>query len=174
MQMHEYENFIVVGADCTGKTTFIEALNAVKKLKVVKGSSFEQSKLPHDDLLKNFEKLAEERNVIFDRFIYCNYVYATLYEDYAILTEEERRHIESLLNYDTCIIYLHAPTDVLKERLAVRGDEYVDGSNFDEIKELYADALVQATLPVFTFDTSVLSAEEIVSFFINEEDENDE
>lgn len=171
MDMHEYQNYIVVGADCVGKTTLINLLSDAKRLNVVKGSSFEQSKLPHDQLLKNFEKLANKRYTIFDRFIYCNYVYATLYKDYAILTEEERRHIESLLSYDTCIIYLHAPTKVLKERLAVRGDEYVDGTNFDEIKELYVESLAQATIPVYTFDTSILSAEEIVSFFEKENDD---
>lgn len=176
MQMHEYENFIVVGADCTGKTTLINLLSDAKSLEVIKGSSFEQSKLPHDQLLKNFEELAGKRDIIFDRFIYCNYVYATLYEDYAILTEDERRHIESLLSPNTCIIYLHAPTEVLKERLALRGDEYVDGSNFDEIKSLYSDVLTEIgmNIPVFTFDTSILTAEQIVSFFENEEDEDDE
>lgn len=170
MKMHDYQNFIVVGVDCGGKSTFIEELNAVKKLKVVKGSSFEQSKLPHDELFNNFKRLARRRGVIFDRFIYCNYVYATLYEDYAILTEDERRYIETLLSHDTCIIYLHAPTDVLRERLAKRGDEYVDGSNFDEIKELYHESLALSNIPVFAFDTGILSAKEIVSFFVEEEE----
>ncbi len=42
-------------------------------------------------MFEHFNKLADEDNVIIDRYIYSNLVYARKFNDYSILTEEQTK-----------------------------------------------------------------------------------
>lgn len=178
---------IIEGSDASGKSTLIEALRKeLKEFLVRKGSSFEHSKCTNEELFKKFEGLVLSseyeitgegssidylmpEKIIFDRFIYSNYVYASLYEDYAILTANQRKDIEFWINHEAVILYLTAPEEILKERLNNRGDDYVKAERIPAILEKYEEVLatVDEKIPVYRIDTSVQTTEDIVKFIIN-------
>lgn len=177
---------IIEGCDASGKSTLIEALRKeLKEFLVRKGSSFEHSNCTNEELFKKFDRLvmASEceltgegstdcsmpAKIIFDRFIYSNYVYASLYEDYAILTANQRKDIEFWINHEAVILYLTAPEEILKERLNSRGDDYVKAERIPAILEKYDEVLatVDEKIPVYRIDTSVQTTEDVVKFVIN-------
>lgn len=177
---------IIEGCDASGKSTLIEALRKeLKEFLVRKGSSFEHSNCTNEELFKKFDRLvmASEyeltgevstdcsmpAKIIFDRFIYSNYVYASLYEDYAILTVNQRKDIEFWINHEAVILYLTAPEEILKERLNSRGDDYVKAERIPAILEKYDEVLatVDERIPVYRIDTSVQTTEDNVKFVIN-------
>lgn len=154
---------ITCGCDATGKTTLIEQLSKELNYNIVKGSSFQiTGNKTNKELFESFTDLLETDNVIFDRYIYSNYVYAPLYEDYSVLTEEQVRFIERELKGDAIVIYLTASTETIKQRFETRGEEYVSIDEIDKIKLGYEKVLMHSDLPVYTYNTSIISTEEIV------------
>lgn len=177
---------IIEGSDASGKSTLIEALRKeLKDFLVRKGSSFEHSQCTNEELFKKFEGLVLSseyeltgegsidyfmpEKIIFDRFIYSNYVYASLYEDYAILTTSQRKDIEFWINHEAVVLYLTAPEEILKERLNTRGDDYVKAESIPAILKKYDEVLatVDEKIPVYRIDTSVQTTDDIVKFVIN-------
>ena len=154
---------ILEGNECNFKTTVAEKLSKSLELPVVKGSSFENAKCTNLQLYKHFVKLASMDDVIIDRSWISNRVYATLYEDYAILTGEQREDIENMVNENTVavLVYLHADEDILVERLRERGDEYVDESMIDKINDTYTEAIRGTRIHTIHYDTGVFSSDRI-------------
>jgi thymidylate kinase len=153
---------ILEGNECNYKTTVAEKLSKQLNIPVVKGSSFEYSKCTNEELFARFKELAALDNVIIDRFIYSNRVYATLYEDYAILTNEQRMEIEDIIRHKSTVYYLFADDDIIKERISERGDDYVDVSMVKKINNTYSDTMMDATARITAYDTNDWSSDEIV------------
>lgn len=157
----------VIGSDCSGKTGFIEELNKKLNYNIEKGSSFEHAECDNEELFSKFQHMAyDERNIIYDRFIYCNYVYATMYSDYSKLTADQRRYIEDLMRHDTVVVYLHADTEELVRRHGIRGDDYVTNDKFDDIKKYYQEVLMTCTLPMLILDSTNSSPKELAEMFM--------
>lgn len=154
----------VCGSDCSGKTTLINRLQESLNWEVVKGSSFELSSCSNEELYQKFEEMTHFENVIFDRFIYCNEVYAPLYKDFALLTDDQRREIESKISNRVIIIYLEAEMDTLIERMNLRGDDYVTVDKLAEIKEKYNESISKIkNVEVLKFNTTYKSTDSIVN-----------
>lgn len=117
---------ILEGPDCCFKSTVAAKLSKELKYPIIKGSSFELAKSGNEKLFEHFNKLADEDNVIIDRFVYSNLVYAKKFKDYSILTERQLRFIEDKIKAKAKVVYLHADPSVIKKRLRVRGDEYIE------------------------------------------------
>lgn len=157
---------MVIGSDCAGKTDFIEEINKELNYIVLKGSSFEDSQCNNQELFDKFQERAfDDRNIIFDRHMYCNYVYATIYKDYSVLTAEQRRYIEDLMRHDTLVVYIYANTETLIERHSKRGDDYVSNGKFDTIKDHYLEVLQTCTLPMLTIDSTNQTTQEMAKYF---------
>jgi len=161
---------IIEGSDAAGKTTLIKQLKERLGYEVVKGSSFEHSQCTQEELYNKFDRMVidYDNNVIFDRFIYSNYVYASLYGDYAILSAEQRASVEWVINHMSVVIYLHAPVDVLTERINIRGDDYVKAERIPAILDKYEEVLptIDEKIPVWSYDTSQFTTKDIVSDII--------
>lgn len=156
-------NYIVVGTDCSGKTSLVNMLSDITEFKIVKGSSFEHSQCTQDELFEKFIEFTKMDNVIFDRFHLCNAVYAPMYDDFAMLSDEQRRVIERLMKDKAILIYLYADDEVLEERFNSRGDEYVTLDKLKYAKGKYEEALHKAEgLKVVKFDTGKMTTKEIV------------
>lgn len=156
-------NYIVVGTDCSGKTSLVEMLSDITEFKVVKGSSFQDSKCTQDELFNKFLEFSKMDNVIFDRFSYCNEVYAEMYDDFAMLSDEQRRFIEREMKDKATIIYLYADDEVLEKRFNSRGDDYVSLDKLKYAKGKYEEALHKVEhLEVVKFDTGKMTTKEIV------------
>ena len=156
-------NIIVCGMDCTGKTSVVERLVEKLNYEVRKGSSFEMvAGKTNDEILNSILDLIYDDNVIFDRFSYCNYTYAPLYNDYAVLTEEQIRYIERELKGSAIIVYLTASNETIKQRFETRGEDYVTPDKITSIKLGYEKVLADAELPVYTYITDIIDVESIV------------
>lgn len=157
---------ILEGNECNFKTTVAEKLSKVLNLLVVKGSSFENAQCSNQELYEHFLKLSEMDNVIVDRSWISNYVYATLYKDYAILTPEQRLEIEQRVYDKTLLVYLYADEEVIKGRLRERGDEYVEEKMIGTINKVYLEAIDQTELKLHSFNTNEHSSDDIVNKLI--------
>lgn len=157
--------WIIEGCDCSGKTTLIEQLKEALNMQVIKGSSFEHSQCTQEELYQKFDSMIMDNDTaIFDRFIYSNEVYASLYDDYAMLSCQQRRDLEWIINHMSVIIYLYASEEVLAERLGTRGDDYVKSERIPSILAKYDQALLQVDkrIPILSYDTEMMSTEDIV------------
>lgn len=156
-------NYIVVGTDCSGKTSLVEMLSDITEFKVVKGSSFQHSNCTQDELFNKFLEFTKMDNVIFDRFTYCNEVYAPMYDDFAMLSDVQRRFIELEMKDKSTIIYLYAEDEVLEKRFNSRGDDYVSLDKLKYAKGKYEEALHKVEhLEVVKFDTGKMTTKQIV------------
>lgn len=154
---------IVVGCDCTGKTTLIDRISKKFGIEVLRGSSFElTANKTNEELYNTFMNLTTVRNVIFDRFMYCNYVYAPLYEDYSRLTKYQIGLIESQMVNDTVVIHLTADKETIMERFNTRGEEYVTEDKIQTILDSYDEILKDSKLKVIKFNTTELSVDDIM------------
>lgn len=159
--------YILEGSDCTGKSTLAQKLSEATGFKIVKGSSFEHSKCTNEELYKKFLELTKLDNVIIDRFIWSNLCYATLYSDYSILTDEQRKHIISLMKDKAELVWLTAPNEVIKQRLSIRGDDYINEEAVDSINELNNKVLSEVEgILTWEFDTSEIDTEGIVELLL--------
>jgi thymidylate kinase len=159
---------ILEGNECCFKTTVAEKLSKQLKIPVVKGSTFEFSKCTNEELFGRFKGLTELDNVIIDRFIYSNRVYATLYEDYAILSGEQREEIERLINQKATVYFLFADDQVIESRIKQRGDDYVVPDMVSKINDTYDSTMVESRLKVVAYDTNDWSSAEIVEDIVKE------
>lgn len=157
---------ILEGADCCYKSTVADKLSKELGYPVLKGSSFELAKSGNKKLFEHFNKLAGEDNVIIDRYIYSNLVYARKFKDYSILTEEQQRTIEKKIRYKAKVIYLHADPEVIKQRLRDRGDEYITERDIEPVLELYRKVISSARLHTYSWDTGQWGSDEIVEDLI--------
>lgn len=156
-------NYIVVGTDCSGKTSLVDMLSDITEFKVVKGSSFQDSQCTQDELFDKFLEFTKLDNVIFDRFTFCNEVYAEMYDDFAMLSDEQRRFIEQEMRDKATIIYLYADDEILEQRFNNRGDDYVPLDKIKYAKSKYEESLHKVEhLEVVKFDTGKMTTKQIV------------
>lgn len=158
---------ILEGTDCCYKSTVADKLSKELGYPVIKGSSFELAKSGNEKLFEHFNKLADEDNVIIDRYIYSNLVYAKKFKDYSILTEEQQRTIEEKIRDKAKVIYLHADPKVIKQRLLERGDEYIDDRDIEPVLELYREVMSDVGLHTYSWDTGQWNSDEIAEGIIH-------
>ncbi|MBW7976822.1 AAA family ATPase [Bacillus velezensis] len=157
---------ILEGTDCCYKSTVADKLSKELGYPVLKGSSFELAKSGNEKLFEHFNKLADEDNVIIDRYIYSNLVYAKKFKDYSILTEEQQRTIEKKIRDKAKVIYLYADAKVIKQRLRERGDEYINDRDIEPVLELYREIMSDVGLHTYSWDTEQWSSKEIAKGII--------
>lgn len=150
--------------ECNFKTTIAHKLHDKLGYEVTRGSSFELSQCTNNELHQRFLEFAQLDNVILDRFIYSNLVYASLYADYSILTQEQVDEIEEIIKDNSIVVYLKAPTDTIKERIAIRGDLYVSEDKVESINEKYKEVMskVSGKINLLQLDTSILTSDQCV------------
>ncbi|MCY7823255.1 deoxynucleoside kinase [Bacillus spizizenii] len=157
---------ILEGPDCCFKSTVAAKLSKELKYPIIKGSSFELAASGNKKLFEHFNKLGDEDNVIIDRFVYSNLVYAKKFKDYSILTKQQLRIIEDKIKLKAKVVYLHADSNIIKKRLDERGDEYIEGKDIDSILELYGEVMSNAGLHTYSWDTGQWSSDEIAKDII--------
>lgn len=157
---------ILEGTDCCYKSTVADKLSKELGYPVLKGSSFELAKSGNEKLFEHFNKLADEDNVIIDRYIYSNLVYAKKFKDYSILTEEQQRTIEKKIRDKAKVIYLYADAKVIKQRLRERGDEYINDRDIEPVLGLYREVMSDVGLHTYSWDTEQWTSKEIAKGII--------
>lgn len=163
-------NIILCGTDCTFKTTIANKLNKSLKLPVVKGSNFETAMGTNEELYDFLNNVLSKNNQIIDRSIFSNLVYTAVYPEYTRVTDKQKKLLENKIKENSVVIYLTASVDTIINRLNKRGDEYVTTNETPQLIEEYSVVMSKAVknkVPVHTFDTGILSSNEIVRQVLN-------
>lgn len=159
---------ILEGHEAVFKSTVAKKLQDKLNIPVIKGSSFELSTCSNEELFNYFKEFAAKDDVIYDRFIYSNQTYATIYNDYTILSDEQRHYIEDLIKDKAIIYYLFADDETIKERIKKRGDDYVDTSMVSRINKLFSKNISESPLKVVWYDTTEWDSDTIAEEIIND------
>ncbi len=165
-------HLIFEACDAGGKTSAIEELHKLLGWKVIKGSSFELAQCNSMELLKKFHDMSLDNykeNVIFDRFIYSNAVYADIYKDYTLLSDEVRSALEEDFPPNSKIVYLHADIETLTDRLNSRGDDYVKAEKIPLIIKKYNEVLtkVNENIEIIPINTSQRTPKEVAEYIVS-------
>lgn len=154
----------IEGCDGTFKSTVAEKLSDMTGLEIIKGSSFELSQCANDKLNHFFTSLMSLDDIIIDRSIYSNLVYASLYKDYAILNPDQVNEIEKIMKRRKVkTAFLYASPEVVKQRLSERGDDYVKADMVDSILEKYFEVMRNAKSQIIWYDTEQFNSDEIAN-----------
>ncbi|MFP7265761.1 hypothetical protein [Bacillus altitudinis] len=157
---------ILEGCDCCYKTTVAKQLSKKLDYKILRGSSFELAKGSQESLYDYCFRLTEHDNLIIDRYIYSNLVYATMFPGHAKLSDEQVSNIEDKLLSNAKLIYLYARPEVIKERILSRGDDQVNTKDVEPIVKLYNDVIPKSKLHTYSFDTKKYDSDAIVEDII--------
>lgn len=161
--------YFLEGNECCFKSTVAEKLHKATGFEIIKGSSFELSQKPNDELYFYFDSILNLDDIIVDRFIYSNLVYAYLYEDYSILSDKQVKQLQNKMNKKkVCTIFLTASDEVIKGRLRIRGDDYVNEDMISSINNKYIEVIKKARKNIgsITFNTEMFTSDEIVNQLI--------
>lgn len=132
---------ILEGNECNYKTTVANKLSEKLGYPIVKGSSFEMSTCTQEELFQQFVDFTKMDNVIIDRFIWSNLVYAPLYKDFSMISLEQAKDIQRMIMDKAYLVVLHSDHETLAARLDERGDEYVKTERLQEINNKYWEVL---------------------------------
>ncbi|MDS7057154.1 deoxynucleoside kinase [Klebsiella pneumoniae] len=161
---------ILEGADCVGKTTFANELADKTGYAIVKGSSFEIAEKGADAMFAHMMSLLDLKDVIIDRFFYSNLVYGNLY-DYPMMEYNQYLKLLDKMNQKALLVYLNAPTSVLRERMEKRGDDMIKADDLRPIKEGYRNVLHSIATPKMllslrTDDSNIKISTSMVAEFV--------
>ncbi|PCK18311.1 hypothetical protein CEY02_19110 [Bacillus pumilus] len=157
---------VLEGCDCCYKSTVAKKLSKELDYKILRGSSFELATGSQDSLYEYCLNLTDHENLIIDRYIYSNLVYATKFPSYTKLGDEQVNNIENKILSKAKLIYLYARPNVIKERLLSRGDQQVNTKDVEPIVKLYNDVIPKSKLHTYSFDTEKYDSDEIVEDII--------
>lgn len=164
------KRIILEGNELNFKTTVANKLHERLGYEIVKGSSFEIATGTNEAMYNHFQNIVNTDNVIIDRFIYSNMVYATEYPKYTILTKEQFEELDNRLfqeDGETLILYLYTDKDTLTERLKQRGDEYIKEDGLEAINNGYEVVWEFSSVEPYALDTSILTSDDIVDFVVD-------
>lgn len=153
---------LLEGNECNYKSTIAEKLSKEIGYDIKKGSSFEMAKGTNEALYESFKEMANWESTIVDRFIYSNRVYATVYDGYTILTDEQYEDIQERIKEKAIVIYLYADEEVLAERMGIRGDEYVEADMLGIINGQYDEVMPKSKVYTYGINTALSSSDECV------------
>lgn len=143
--------FIVVGPDGSGKTTFSKWFAEKYGLEYVNCTYREPNKY-----IRTI-KLLNKDNIVYDRlYLPDHLVYSSLKNE--TLSLEELGAWVGLMNVlkdfgNVIILYVDAPDEVLKERLDIRGDEYIEFNEIKKIRKIYRKVLPELEVPIVRIES---------------------
>lgn len=133
-------NIIIEGCDGSGKTTLAKELAKRTGFELVKGSSFEISRLGADGMYKHMKKLINQDNLIIDRFYQSNYVYGKLF-GYPIMEDYQFFDLSTIADEKAILVYLYADEYTITKRLKERGDKDIKPENVGDILNGYQEII---------------------------------
>lgn len=144
--------YILVGPDGAGKSTLAKLLSERTGFPIIK----KDKPLPNEVetyFATYVEELHKVDNVIYDRYAYCEPIYARCMGDRpSAISMEQLGHLEMLLSGRAVIIHCTADIDDLWDRCTTRGEDYVDTvGKLLSIRQGYIDLLKSSSLPVLEY-----------------------
>ena len=131
---------ILVGPDCSGKSTLAKQLSAQTGYPIQHRSK-PKDQAEKDVMMDMYRDLAVTgTNVILDRAWYCEMVYGDIMRDKSYISIDQMHELEDLLSNNGGGIVIHCTdeTNKLWNRCMKRGEEYVqDYETLANIRDMY-------------------------------------
>lgn len=154
---------IFEGVDGSGKSTWEEILSEIFGHTFFFHTSAPYNNMPktyYYNLLKSFLETAKmiHQPLFIDRFHIGELVYGSVFrpnnvdEEIELKMYEMEEELLSKLNAKT--VYVTATPDVIRHRIATRGDWYIKPGNVENLLQLYDEKLAKSKLPIFVLDTT--------------------
>lgn len=148
----------ITGPDCAGKTTFAKALAVASGMNVTK-FSYEPDAEKFYANLKRYREIAGDpkEEIIMDRGWNGPFCYNGILGEQANDIEDIMRLNAEFTRNGGTILLFGARGDVIRERLAKRGDEFIKEDQLTAIWERYsqlAEILTARDIPYYIIDTS--------------------
>ncbi len=139
---------VLEGCDGSGKTTLANKLAAILDAEIIHCTT----ETPNDySFFSQIIAMAEERNIIADRFCYGQFVYQKPEE--RKLDSVDLYHLELyMMKSGAKVIYVYCDEDIIKERLDERGE--IPIRPVGEILSAYSSVLSKSLLPIKIAETS--------------------
>ena len=138
--------FIVVGPDGSGKTTFSKWFAEKYGLEYV-GCTYKES----NKYIRTIELLSKD-NIVYDRLYLPDHLVYSCLKNKTLSPEELGAWVGLMndLKYfgNVIILYVDAPDEILKKRLDIRGDEYIEFDEIKEIRKIYRKVLPELEVPI--------------------------
>lgn len=147
---------VLEGCDGAGKTELANFLAKIFKADIIHCSTHTQN--DYNFFYDIIQAAKGKRNVIADRFCYGQFVYQNPEDrplkDYNFTAEENLSMLErTMLSTRAKMIYVTAPADVIKSRLAARGETLINGLTVEEIQQRYDNVINKSLLPWTVYNT---------------------
>lgn len=147
---------VLEGCDGAGKTELATFLSKILKADIIHCSTH----TPNDyNFFYDIIQAAKgKRNIIADRFCYGQFVYQQPKDrplkDYNCTAEENLSMLErAMLATRAKVIYVTAPAEVIKKRLAARGEELINGLTVEEVLSHFDEVIHNSMLPWIVYNT---------------------
>lgn len=142
---------VLEGCDGTGKTTLAKSLAKIMDAKVIHCTA----ETPNNfDFFYQIIDMADDRNIIADRWCYGQFVYQTEEERNlkGWLDQSELHDLElEMLRNNVKVVHVIAPPPEVEERLALRNEK--TAMPVQEIMDLFSYHLNKSIVPVIEWDT---------------------
>ena len=148
--------YILEGCDGAGKSTVAAQLKEILDAEIVHCSQY----TPNDFyFFHNIAMAAADKNIIADRFCYGQFVYQEECErplrnrgDIAALTNLHELET-NMLSSGVKVIYVTAPVEEIKDRLALRGESLINKLTVEAILGRYETIKQMSILPWIEWNT---------------------
>lgn len=144
---------IMLGADGAGKSTLARKICSKIDLKYIKKNKPETQEEINNMLQDYLDDITGE-NIIYDRCIYCEYVYGNVMRNGSAVTLEDIATFEEKVKENGGGIIIHCTDETKKlwERCNKRGEDYVTSyKQLDNIRNGYYQLLEHSTLPIIEY-----------------------
>lgn len=146
------------GTDCAGKSTLA---NRLVEYAQSRGFTAEVRHygVPQRHPLEEYEFDLEQMDpptehlVVFDRYHLGQLVYGGLYQDENLLGMGGAWHVNALLErYGTLPFIVSPPLDVVRQRLEMRGEDYLKSEHVEHVWRTYQQLSDEFSIPLLTSD----------------------
>ena len=141
--------YILEGCDGVGKTTLANSLKPLLGADIIHCTAT----TPNDmEFFSSIAEAAADKHIIADRFCYGQFIYQQ--ENERRLRDVDRDSVAMLgileakmLKYGVQVIYVTAPVDDIKDRLAARGEVIINGLSVEQVLARYEALKKMSILP---------------------------
>ena len=154
----KFKNIIIEGADCTGKTTIINALKSESSYHTYTASKTTNFLDALQASITQLQYINKTNKILFERSFISELIYGIRFRNYTPRDELFFFDLLDKIEKDTLVIILTAPQKVLIDRYQKRGDSFVDATdilNIDAEYRTLANALAnKPNISVLCIDTN--------------------
>lgn len=168
MGVERAKQIVLLGPDCSGKSTLAELLSRHYSLPVIPNRKIKDSLELSESISARLNELLAGKDMILDQWQYpVDLVYEQVLSKSISPLSHFRENLEHKLA-ETDIIFVHVDaTEVeLRRRYALRGDELWDIEQIVQVAEAYREFMLDFPLPSITINTTDVLPEKVLELTV--------